>query len=93
MRSLTYGTLPDWRTFQRAFDAAKLPESRYHVKAGLSGLFHGTRFEMSHGEQETFTSLGLMTLLEQLVALWEAGNEQAGSEASDILSTLGFEWI
>jgi hypothetical protein len=93
MRTLTFGTLPDVRAFQRAFDAAGLPASRYHVRAGLGGLFHGTRFEMTFQQAEEFTSLGLYTLLEQLVGAWECGSEAAGQEASDILTTLGFEWV
>lgn len=93
MRGMTYGTLPTLHEFQRAFDTADLRGSRYEVRAGLSGLFAGTKFALAWGEVESFTSLGLYTLLEQLVAAWEAGRDEAGDEASSALETLGFEWI
>lgn len=90
--TLTYGELPDFGTFQRMFDAA-CPTGCLAVRAGLSGLFAGTPFALTHGEENAYNCLTTYRLLEACVAA-AAEQDKAEAEEQEALPTVkpGLDW-
>jgi hypothetical protein len=84
MISMTYGTLPSRREFIRACGAKNLPDGIYTISG---------RPAERDGVAGDYTCQELYALVRQLTARWRDGEEGAGSWASDILGTLGFEWV
>lgn len=100
--TLTFGQLPDYGTFERLFKDA-CPDGTYTARAGLSGLFQGTPHALSFGDAVSYNCLALFDVLEACV---KAGAEQEDAapspsiewpqclqDASDVLATLGVEWV
>lgn len=90
LRAMTYGEVPHFSEFQRAFDKV-IPDGGYY------------RMELNSSDSKAaeFTIIGtgcfnaeeLWIGAKQLVEKFNLGCEDAGSLASSILSTLGFEWV
>lgn len=79
-QSLTYGILPKIEDFNKAFDLA-CPTGYYKIENDkIVGTGKWFCDELWH-------------LLVHLKIRWEQGSEEHGNLASQILSTLGFEWI
>lgn len=78
---MTYGTLPSRREFIRACGSREI----YRI-AGRPAERDGVAGE--------YTCQELYGLVKRLTREWnENGDDNAGDWASDILGTLGFEWI
>jgi len=80
MITMTYGTLPSRREFIRACGSREL----YRISG---------RPAERDGVAGEYTCQELYALVRQLTAHWRDGDETAGQWASDILGTLGFEWV
>ncbi|MHA2265920.1 MAG: hypothetical protein ACXAEN_26300 [Candidatus Thorarchaeota archaeon] len=80
MDSRTYGSIPTYPEFKALFKEMSPPHG-YRIK-GVSGDIDGT-----YDDQELF---GLVV---KLKVKWENGDEKAGQLASDILFSLGVEWV
>lgn len=76
---LTYGTLPDFETFERHFGKGTFP-----IHHGSSGR---GRIRPAEGN---YTARELYAELQNLVSYED---DEASSWVSSILSTLGFEWV
>jgi len=96
LHSMTYGELPDERSFRKAFQR-EVGDRDYRIsgppaeQAGLAG---------SYDEDELWELVSSLTEAFNENADWEPSRngegldpEEAGDWASSILSTLGFEWI
>jgi hypothetical protein len=77
---MTYGTLPSVEEFNEAF-CEEVDRGVYRIKSGLTPLPGDADGEHTMSE------------LWELVKRLAEGSEEEQSLASDILSTLGFEWI
>ena len=87
MISLTYGVLPGKQAFLDAF-ARKCPDG-YRIRAGAGCLFDGDWF-LSEDERRTYDAEELWDLLSFLV---QSNLDDRHQEASDLLYSLGFEWV
>lgn len=76
----TYGVLPSWEEF----------ESQYMQVVGFK--VYQVRNCPMVGNRD-FTDLELYKYLQQLVSLWDNGDEDAGDWVSCVLQTLNIEWI
>jgi hypothetical protein len=79
-RSMTYGVLPTVEEFGEAF-SEEVDGGVYRIKSGLTPLPGNADGEHTMSE------------LWELVKKLAEGSDEEMSVASDILSTLGFEWI
>lgn len=89
MKSMTYGVLPSWREFEKAFKK-EVPEGQYPM------TLRGEDSKAARGTvlgDGTFDAKELYKGVKQLTAKYERGDDDAGSLASAILDTLGFEWV
>jgi len=92
MNSMTYGTLPSRREFVRQFDL-NVPDGIYRirppkVRPALVGVVR------PHDDiSGDYKCSELWQLVKDLTREWQNGSDEAGDWASDILGTLGFEWI
>jgi hypothetical protein len=77
---MTYGVLPTEEEFEKAF-FDEVESGIYRIKSGLTPLPGDADGEHTMSE------------LWELVKRLAEGSEEEQSLASDILSTLGFEWI
>lgn len=84
--SMTWGKLPSFATFERHFDE-ELPRGSYNIRLGRSDSKAAQGTSIGDGE---YTARELYRGLQELV---EKGTDEAGSLASSILETLGFEWV
>ncbi len=84
MKKLNWGQLPLREDFERAFER-ELGEKLYEIRHGSLSDDDGLR--PAAGD---YTCRELWVELGRLV---ELDNEVADGWASDILSTLGFEWV
>lgn len=96
MKCMTYGVMPERGEFDFAF-AAFCPEGTYHIS-------HGSPGPDWRPAAHNYTREELWVELEELVDLENSGEvetadmiegreDSPGSWASDILYTLGFEWV
>lgn len=99
MKTLTYGTVPDRESIERACTEP------YEIRpcfTDLGALEKVTGYIDSHLEAVKFTQDGrklffapetMHTLIRRLAERWENGDEDAGNLAASILDTLDFEWV
>ena len=85
--SMTYGTVPTKAAFKKAFEAELGASGIYRIRAG------GSSDPLIHDAEGDYRADRLFSLVEDLTESWENGNDDAGSLASDILGTLGIEWV
>jgi len=94
--SMTYGVMPAYSKFVEEYEEEVGRGKKYPMNLKGEGLdaAEGTRFDQTGRQTHDVDSLyiGVVELLEK----WEDGGsmaDEAGSLASGILGTLGFEWI
>jgi hypothetical protein len=75
----SYGELPSFVEFKQRFE--------HHVEGPLYKIRNMNEYTGNYNVQELFA------LVVSLKVGWENGNEDKGSLASDILDTLGIEWV
>ena len=101
--TLTYGNLPSWKTFEQAFfdhvgDRELYPVSLVGDDQRMLRRCGLLRSKRTYREGMSFDAPDLYAFLECLAkgfATWSAraDADAAGSLASSILGTLGFEWV
>jgi hypothetical protein len=84
--SKTYGELPTYPEFKNIYDEAMKADGSALYKIRSTGG-HIAEFSGNYNAQELFA------LLVKLKVKWENGDEGAGNLASDILFSLGVEWV
>lgn len=90
MISLTYGHLPNFSDFDRAFRKEVYNNTySYNLKGSDSKVAEKVGIPGSG----SFTSRELYDTLKKLIKAWDRGNEEAGDITASFLYTLGFEWI
>ena len=81
---MTYGTLPGRRAFLDAFNR-ETGGADYRIES---------RGEMAdYIDSGEYAASDLYKIVEDLAEQWNEGDDEAGSVASSILETLGFEWV
>lgn len=98
-RSMTYGQMPDWEEWDRAFDR-EIERGRYNIRLGASDSRAADGTPIGDGD---YSSKDLYNGVTALVRKWQGGKgsgrftrkqrDAAGEFASSIMETLGFEWI
>ena len=78
MKAVTYGEIPAYPAFRELFQAA---------------CVHGRYVITNHEHAGEYRDNQLYALIVQLKAAWENGDERAGEFASNIMETLGIEWV
>lgn len=87
MRSMTFGVMPPMIEWNRAF--AREAGASYPMTIRGSADARAAGFE----GYRSFNASELRAFVRRLLAKWNRGNEDAGSLASGIMGTLGFEWL
>lgn len=84
-KSMIYGAIPEYNMFCQHFEYW-VGEGKYRIHGG---------FVDSYTSQHTgaYNVDELYTLVHELCERWGCEDDEAGSLASDIMTTLGFEWI
>lgn len=88
MRSMSYGELPSFREFIRAFEHIA-PSGYFRIRLSRSDA---RAVEGIIGDDD-YTVNELWVGVNRLTEEWSQGNDPAGDLASSILSILEFEWI
>jgi len=95
-KRLTYGTMPDWKTFKNNFHA---PDDEDRIFTEYTLELRSRDDEIKGITKLGFYSLTdreLYRLVNRLAIRWKLNrrdSNNAGSLASSILYTLGFEWL
>lgn len=89
--TLTFGTLPDDNVILAAFEA-RCPDG-YSVVLGRSDARIFDQAGVTADTIGTWHGPELVSVLGQLTAAFEDGDDDAGMLASSILTTLGIHWI
>ncbi len=90
--SMTYGDVPPYGDFLKRFcSATDGDDYAMHLKGSDLDAAEETVF--SNDGRQAYEPEDTYIGIVQLVEKWEKGDEEAGSLASGILSTLGYEWI
>lgn len=90
MITLTYGNVPTWKLFKEQFDK-EVDTNYYHIKNSILSTPETRVIE--DGEYHPASLYREIQVLSELVFEGGPKAEEAGSMASSILETLGFEWI
>jgi hypothetical protein len=87
MDSRTYGSIPTFPEFKILYEEAMKSDGSalYKIRSSSSG--YTSQFV---GDYDTH---GLFALVVKLKVKWENGDEEAGDLASDIMFSLGVEWV
>lgn len=88
-RVMTFGVMPTFDEFEEAFDR-EVPEGEFGIKLGRSDAEAAEGTSIGSGE---YTAPELYQGVVELLEKWEDGNEEAGSIASSIMSSLDYEWV
>lgn len=80
MKTYTFGVLPPYDDFWDAFEDT------------VGSMYYRIRNDHRVGDTD-FTPRELYAELRSAVRDFENGDDEAGSWASAVLSTLGFEWV
>ena len=89
MKSMTYGTVPEFPDFAEAFD--REVRHAYRIDLGGSDSKAADNARITIGGD--YDCDELYDLVNILARRWESGSDWAGDFASSILTTLGFEWV
>lgn len=81
---MTYGTIPPFVDFEKAFEKA----TKSH---GYSFSIRNSRFDLV--PDGDYNDTELYDLLHKLVEEYGEGNDEAGDWASNIIQSVGFEWV
>lgn len=97
MQTLTYGTLPDDLALAEPYPMRLMGDDfdlfASVVNDGIDSHLEAV-FTTQDGRNVTIEDTASMRcFLRRCIERWEQGNEEAGDLASDILSTLDYEWI
>lgn len=98
MKTLTYGTMPDFEEFEAAFDRATegIGKYFYALKGRDAETAWNADIPVRAGiELQARTMYGY---IEKLIDVWENEDDEdeaamAGDLASSFLTSLGFEWV
>lgn len=85
--SMSFGVMPTQAEFKKAFVDDLGAGGVYRIRAG------GSDDTLMHEIDGDYTADELFALVRKLKRRWDAGDDVAGSIASDILYTLGIEWV
>ncbi len=85
MDTKTYGDLPSYPEIKELF--------KKHVDGPYYKIKAGNARTMIQALDGSYNDFGLFCLLVKLKVKAENGDEEAGQIASDILGTLGVEWV
>jgi hypothetical protein len=87
MYSRTYGSIPTFPEFKILYEEAMKSDGSALYKIRSSGSSYASQFV---GDYDDY---GLFALVVKLKVKWENGDKEAGHIASDILFSLGVEWV
>jgi hypothetical protein len=96
MKTLTYGVMPSFAEFEKAFDAAMREEGLPHYgpySYRLKGKDADVMSALGRFVQNEATCTELFRTVCALCEAFKYGNDDAGDLAASFLYTLGFEWI
>lgn len=95
MKSMDFGDLPTKKAFMKAFyrDLGEDGEYTMLLRGEDADAAIGTEFERAIDTEAVFDEHETWDGIKDLKRHWEEGSDEAGSLASAILGTLGFEWI
>lgn len=95
MESLTFGTLPEFETFEARFNRAT-EGHRYVYDLKGRDMYTAWKADMPTRADHMLAS-EMYGHLQNLIKVWETAEvdeaEMAGDLASSFMSTLGFKWI
>jgi hypothetical protein len=87
MDTRAYGDLPSFPEFKNLYEEAMKADGSALYKIRSSSSSYTSQFVGDYNAQELFA------LLVKLKIKWENGSEDAGEIASNIMFSLGVEWV
>ena len=86
MISMTFGEMPDFDEFEEAFDR-EVGDGRYEIRAG--------QLAPEWFPDGDYTAIELYRLINKMKDNWgdDDDDDSPAQVASDIMGTLGFEWV
>lgn len=88
-KSMTFGVMPPFKEFKKAFDEV-IPDGEYEMRLGRTDVEAAEGTILGTG---VYSAKDLYKGVQQLTEKFYDGDDNAGSLASSIMETLGFEWI
>ena len=97
MQSLTYGTVPADLTIDAPYPMELMGDdwdlAAAVINEGIDSHLEAVRTTQDGRTIKIMDTASLRCFIRRLTERWDAGNDEAGDLASNILDTLDYEWI